>query len=212
VLGSAATCLVGGFGGHEGRALRHGDVLVGAGHALAHEPDPTGDERWPGAAPPHDGPATLRILPGADGVGLDPGRADAARRVLVATTWTVSPASDRMGLRLDGPADRRSTVEPTVLASHGVVWGAIQLPPDGRPIVLLADHQPTGGYPVVAVVISADRSVLGQLRPGDGVRFVETSVGPAVEALRQRVHDFERAAASVREGAGWDALWRGAGG
>jgi allophanate hydrolase subunit 2 len=98
------------------------------------------------------------------------------------------------------------------LLSHGVVWGAIQLPPDGRPIVLLADHQTTGGYPIVAVVISADRPRLGQLRPGSTIRFERTAERPAHAALRAQRAAMNAGREALREAAGWDLLWHGAGG
>ena len=86
--------------------------------------------------------------------------------------WVVGAASDRVGIRLDGPplhwADH---VRGTELASEGIIRGAIQLPPSGRPIVFLADHPTTGGYPVVAAVASACLDRLAQLRPGQLVRF-----------------------------------------
>jgi antagonist of KipI len=90
--------------------------------------------------------------------------------------------------------------------------GAIQVPPDGRPIVLLADAQPTGGYPVPAVVIRADLPVLGQLAPGDEFRFVFVSSLEARAILRADRDAFEKALAHLHEAAGWDDLWHGAGG
>ena len=94
---------------------------------------------------------------------------DAAWAALVSATWTVGADSDRSGARLDGPPiGRRVTAE---LASEGLVEGAVQVPPDGRPIVMLADHPVTGGYPVIAVVERADREVIAQAPPGATVRF-----------------------------------------
>jgi allophanate hydrolase subunit 2 len=81
----------------------------------------------------------------------------------------VRPDSDRIGLRLDGPAlERRVEGE---LPSEGMVLGAVQVPPHGRPIVFLADHPPTGGYPVVAVVHPDDLWQCAQVRPGETVTF-----------------------------------------
>jgi allophanate hydrolase subunit 2 len=98
------------------------------------------------------------------------------------------------------------------MLSHGVVFGAVQVPPDGLPIVLLADHQTTGGYPVVAVVISADHPRLGQLRPGATASFVEVSPEDAVTALAHQRAALALGARMLREAAGWDELWRSAGG
>jgi allophanate hydrolase subunit 2 len=80
----------------------------------------------------------------------------------------VAPDSDRIGLRLTGHALRRRGGE---LASEGIVHGAVQLPPSGQPVVFLADHPTTGGYPVVAVVEDDDLDICAQLRPGDEVRL-----------------------------------------
>ena len=97
---------------------------------------------------------------------------------LAAAPMTVDGASDRIGLRLDGRIRRA----PGELASLGMVIGAVQVPPDGRPVVLGPDHATLGGYPVTAVVITADRWKLGQCQPGDRVRFVEVTVIEAAAA------------------------------
>ena len=81
----------------------------------------------------------------------------------------MSPDSDRVGLRLAGPALAR--LRDDELPSEGLVPGAVQVPPDGAPVLFLADHPVTGGYPVLAVVVSADLPLAAQLRPGDVVRF-----------------------------------------
>ena len=83
--------------------------------------------------------------------------------------WTVAPDSDRVALRLAGdPLERTRTEE---LPSEGLVLGAVQVPPDGQPLVFLADHPTTGGYPVVGVVAPDDLWQCAQLRPGEAVRF-----------------------------------------
>jgi antagonist of KipI len=202
VLGSRSTALGTGFGGLDGRPLRVGDRLAAfaGGAALVR---PSG--RWTGPVTTVDRP--LRILPG-------PTARDAASevlRTLVTERWTVDPASDRVGARLSGPL--LSGAEGSgQLASHGVVEGTIQLPPDGRPIILLADHQPTGGYPVIAVVASADLPSAGQLAPGAGVRFELVDEAAAREALRAERVAVAAALADLHEARQWDALWQGAGG
>lgn len=116
-------------------------------------------------------PGPLRLLPGprADRVAGD------ALALLADTAYVVAEASNRVGLRLDGaPLPMSSRAE---LPSEGAVLGAVQVPPDGRPVVLLADHPPTGGYPVVAVVHPADLWQCAQLRPGEPVRFALTRRG-----------------------------------
>lgn len=92
-----------------------------------------------------------------------------SREALTGAVWTVSGEADRTGVRLDGPRLDRARVEE--LPSEGMLPGAIQVPPDGRPVILGVDGPVTGGYPVVAVVTDADRDLLGQLRPGTRIRF-----------------------------------------
>jgi biotin-dependent carboxylase-like uncharacterized protein len=86
------------------------------------------------------------------------------------TTWTVSPASNRVGLRLDGPPLQRAITRE--LPSEGVVLGSLQIPPDGHPVLFLADHPTTGGYPIIGVVPPQDLSHCAQSVPGAAVRFV----------------------------------------
>lgn len=92
---------------------------------------------------------------------------------LAETAWRVLPDSDRVGLRLDGPPLVRTRSDE--LPSEGMVLGAVQVPPDGRPVVFLADHPATGGYPVVAVVDVRDLWQCAQARPGEVIRFVRTA-------------------------------------
>ncbi|WP_409473289.1 biotin-dependent carboxyltransferase family protein [Streptomyces sp. HC307] len=93
----------------------------------------------------------------------------AAVRAFTSRTYRVSAASNRIGLRTEGPALER--VLPGELPSEGVVLGAVQVPPDGRPVVFLADHPTTGGYPVIAVVGASDLPAAAQAVPGTPVRF-----------------------------------------
>jgi biotin-dependent carboxylase-like uncharacterized protein len=128
--------------------------------------------------PPATGPLRLRPGPRADRVAGD------ALALLCGTPYTVSPDSDRIGLRLDGtPLPLTGTgVGGGVggggeMPSEGMVLGAVQVPPDGRPVVFLADHPTTGGYPVVAVVEEDDLWQCAQLRPGEPVRFTRAARG-----------------------------------
>lgn len=113
---------------------------------------------------PPDGPVTLRAVrgPRAD-FFTDPDE-------LTGTHWVASSRSDRVGMRLDGGHLRRGN--DSELRSEGMVRGAVQVPPGGAPVVFLADHPVTGGYPVVATVCDADVDRAAQIRPGQGVRFV----------------------------------------
>jgi biotin-dependent carboxylase-like uncharacterized protein len=132
---------------------------VGAGHAEG--PDTA-----------HPSPPTPRLLHLILGPRDDWFTAAAITR-LTAEPFTVTPASNRVGLRLDGPAlERADTGE---LLSEGLVPGAIQVPADGQPILLLADHPTTGGYPVIAVVLDSDLPLAAQLRPGEQLRFATIS-------------------------------------
>lgn len=157
VLGSRATDTLGGLGP---APLRPGDVLP-----LGRPLGPPAPVDLPAPARPPAAP--LRLLPGPRAAWI----ADALP-ALRATSYVVQPASDRVGLRLDGaPLRRAPGYEGRELASEAMVLGSVQVPPDGRPVVMLADHPTTGGYPVVAVVHPDDVARCGQLRPGDPVRF-----------------------------------------
>ncbi len=114
---------------------------------------------------PERGGAPLLVRPGPRADWFGPG----ALERLVATEYAVGEASNRIGLRLSGPPLAR--VVGHELPSEGLVLGAVQVPPDGQPVVMLADHPTTGGYPVVAVVEADDLAWCAQLRPGDPVRF-----------------------------------------
>jgi allophanate hydrolase subunit 2 len=133
----------------------------------------------------------------------------ADREGLLLTDWLVAPSSDRVGVRLTGPALEGGAAGE---ATHGVTSGTIQLPPDGRPIILGPDHQTTGGYRVVGVVISADLPALGQLAPGMRLRLVATDRAAAVAALRERRDALLAGAAALREAAAWESFAHSAGG
>jgi biotin-dependent carboxylase-like uncharacterized protein len=169
VLGSRSTFLPGKFGGWQGRALRKGDML-----SLAKM-----DPRRKGVIKKADGSSAVRILPGPQLSGF----ADDALRALTADRFIVSADSNRLGLRLSGPPLSYLGSE---LASQAVLPGAIQVPPDGRPIVLGWDGPVTGGYPVIAGVIAADLHWLAQLRPGDSVGFCFVGLEEAQAAWHEQ--------------------------
>jgi biotin-dependent carboxylase-like uncharacterized protein len=185
VLGSRATDVRAGLGGVEGRRLRAGDVL------------PLGEPR--GEAPKRHGEwpdlswlwrRRLRVLPGPD--AWNPAEAIAP---LEATAWSVASASDRTGYRLEGgaPLPRTGGERP----SQPAVMGAIQAPPGGLPLLLMADRQTTGGYAIVAVVAAADLPVAGQLGPGDTCRFAACSWDEAEAAARARERALDAAAERI---------------
>jgi biotin-dependent carboxylase-like uncharacterized protein len=156
VLGGRGTLLLAGLGGHEGRALRRGDALrVGAAQ---------GRPRRDVAPPALDG--DIRVVVGPDFDRFEAGAVDA----LLAGTFQVSDRSDRVGIRLSGPA--LPAGGDAVGASCPMTRGAIQIPPSGLPIVLGPDHPTTGGYPILATVVSASLGALGARRVGAPVRFV----------------------------------------
>jgi biotin-dependent carboxylase-like uncharacterized protein len=140
-----------------------GPPRVVAGTELPVGPASGAPAAYDAPRPPRPGP--LRVDPGprADWFAED------ALEQLCATAYRVTPASNRIGLRLDGP--RLERVRYDEPASEGMVLGAVQVPPDGTPVVFLADHPTTGGYPVLAVVRADDLWRCAQLRPGDAVRF-----------------------------------------
>ncbi|WP_263866868.1 5-oxoprolinase subunit C family protein [Paenibacillus rhizovicinus] len=111
---------------------------------------------------------------------------EAARTALTRERFRVAPASDRMGVRLEGPPLERS--DSAELLSHGVVAGTIQVPAGGTPIILAADSQTTGGYPKIAHVVSVDLPLLAQCKPGSRVTFKEITLA---EAQRLQL-EFER--------------------
>lgn len=171
LLGSAATDLLAGFGS----PLVAGDALT-VGHA-PDEPVPALDQAP--VSVPHPGPLEVRVVLGPHDDWFDD---DATG--LLARGWDVDARSNRVGLRLQGePLERRPDLVGHELASAAMVPGAVQVPPDGRPVVFLADHPVTGGYPVLACVLADDLPLLAQAAPGQRVRFRPVS-GPALPGAR----------------------------
>jgi biotin-dependent carboxylase-like uncharacterized protein len=177
VLGSRSTYIAGGFGGLEGRALRAGDILMTA--EWPHDPDRMVGRRWPDdVRPAYQPQPSLRFLPGPH----DDCFIDEALETFQAQPFRVSNDSNRMGYRLEGPKIRYA--RPCNLPSLGVIPGVVQVPPDGAPILLMADAQTTGGYPIVGVVIEPDLPLAAQLLPGDSLRFQITTIDAAYAAQR----------------------------
>lgn len=191
-LGSSATDLRAGLGGLNGRAVRAHDVLWR--HPSGPSADAVVGRRVPAdVARPQTTPRvwTLRILAGPHAI-----EAAGDLEALQTGTYVVSSHSDRVGVRLLSmglPGERVPSGGETL--SEGVPRGAIQVPPNGEPIILLADHQTTGGYRVPAVVATDDLWRVAQLRPDAAVRFALVTVESAVEAVRARAAWLERLAA-----------------
>jgi len=171
-LGSMSTNLMCARGGMNGRALVAGD-LISAGEASG--PAVAG-RNLAEALQPVYGERILRAIPGPHFARL-PGR---SREALFSAAFTVSHDSNRMGYRLEGPGLEAPGEE---LLSFGLVAGAVQLPSGGQPILLMADHQTAGGYPVVITVASASMPVAAQLAPGDEFSFAETPIETALQML-----------------------------
>jgi biotin-dependent carboxylase-like uncharacterized protein len=179
VMGSRSTYLSGRFGGLDGRALRKGDILS--------SPDIRSSLsqlgfRFPGDwIPKFEKEALLRVIPGPQ----DSHFTEKGFRTFSSSFYEVTPQCDRMGVRLQGPRiERRSEVEESII-SEGLITGTIQVPGDGKPIIILTELV-TGGYTKIATVISTDLTRVAQLKPGDRVRFAPVSVEEAHHILREQ--------------------------
>ncbi|MBC2735140.1 MAG: biotin-dependent carboxyltransferase [Desulfobacteraceae bacterium] len=178
VMGSRSTNIGAGFGGFDGRMLRAGDRLTGCrpGHYLACAGRSIPDALK--ALPVSEW--VLRVIPGPQHDQFP----ETSRLQFYEVAYTVSGKSDRTGVRLEGPTIGKEAGAPDSILSEGILCGAIQIPGDGKPIILL-NETVTGGYRKIAVVIAADLPLLGQLAPGDTVRFQETDLSSALDLLRR---------------------------
>jgi antagonist of KipI len=194
VLGSRSADLRAGFGGVTGRPVRDGEEFP-----LGENPqrarvliDKLRTEKIARWKPAHDWSSTARRQPVLRFVrGSDSNRFnDLAIQRFTAEPLIVSPDSDRMGIRLDGPRLERS--EDVDLLSEAVAPGTVQVPPSGKPILLLNDCQTIGGYPKIAHVITVDLPIATQVCPGDRVRFTEVSIADAHALLLERERNLEQ--------------------
>jgi antagonist of KipI len=188
VLGSRSTDLRACFGGFEGRAFRDSDVIPlgtrpGAASAATAISSWTAPHDWVNPAKPEP---ILRFIRGVDWKRFN---ALSIQR-LTTEAYKVSQDSDRMGVRLEGPELKR--IDESDLISEAVAPGTIQVPPNGKPILLLGDCQTIGGYPKIAHVITVDLGVAAQLRAGDQVRFSEVALSDAHRLLLEREREFDR--------------------
>jgi allophanate hydrolase len=176
IMGSIATNSRVGLGGLQGRALRAGDRLQLI-------------DGVPGSAQPASLPSEgpVRFI-----WGLHAELFPTARQRFVSSAFGISTAMDRMGVRLTDPSGVFADNAMLSLVSDAVVPGDIQILGDGTPIVLMRDHQPTGGYPRIATIIAPDLDRFAQLRPGSAVAFAPISVEHAQELLRSGRHDVDR--------------------
>ena len=198
VLGSRSTYLPAGFGGLEGRLLRAGDSVPLAEDvsflSLQRYGNLEGKKNaadvrtvsWsaPALTLPEREPIVIHAMEGRHYAHFDA----AAQRAFFEATWKVTPDSNRMGFRLAGPMLARA--EAFEILSEPACLGTVQVPANGLPIALMADHQTTGGYPKIAEIAAADVPRLAQLAPGGAVQFARCTLEQARElrrALRQRV-------------------------
>lgn len=173
-LGSRATSMLSRMGPFGGRPLATDDVLP-VGHL--HRPGDRSES--PRSLPMPRGGARLRAIPGPHERMFTA----AALGLFFSARFTVTPNSNRMGYRLEGPA--LAHVDAADILSDATPLGSVQVPGSGQPILLMAGRQTTGGYPKIATVITADMPLAGQLAPGDWIRFAPCTRGEAVEALHR---------------------------
>ncbi len=179
VMGSRSTYLSGKFGGLEGRPLKKGDILY---RPDASSPlDRSGlqfPKEW---IPLFEKEVILRVIPGPQ----DNHFTEKGFQTFFSSAYEVSPQCDRMGIRLNGPKiERRPDVEESII-SEGFLSGAIQVPGDGNPIIILTELV-TGGYTKIATIISTDLTKVAQLKPGDRVRFDPVSIEEAHRLLKEQ--------------------------
>lgn len=179
VLGSRSTDLRGGFGGYAGRALQTGDCIPVGKHADITTTTLEAPAWWIELNHFSSNTPAIRYVPAND----------LPDTLQTEQAWTVDPRSNRQGLRCAGEAIAHCLPEQ---CSAPVAPGTIQLPPDGRPIVLLADAQTIGGYPRLGHVIAADLPRLTQLRAGDALRFLAVDSGLARTAMQRRRNEIAR--------------------
>ncbi|MGB6104568.1 MAG: biotin-dependent carboxyltransferase family protein [Pusillimonas sp.] len=191
VMSSRSTYLRGGFGGFQGRALRKGDILHLRTPLKGGEADALARELWDikiylpamlGTAPR----PTLRAVRGAHAALFT----EASIRDFFSGEYQISPQSERMGYRLQGP--QLHLLSAKQLLSDATSFGSVQVPPDGNPIVLMADRQTTGGYAKIAHVATVDLPAIAQSMPGDTLRFTEISLAQARQLDSQREAAFGR--------------------
>lgn len=183
VMNSRSTYLRAGIGGHEGRALRTGDELqpgelTGLGGRIAKRLSIQSEgasfvaSEWGVAKemlPTYSSEPLIRVMRGNQ---YDWFTAE-SHNAFFSEPYRVTPQSDRMGYRLDGP--KLELTEQIELISEAVAFGTVQVPAEGNPIVLLADRQTTGGYPKIAQIATVDLPLMAQTKPGDSIRFAEIS-------------------------------------
>ena len=190
VLGGAGTMLSTGVGGWNGRALKTGDRLGARPSVIA----PAG--RWSASAEfsaASDHEVCVRFIAGPQWSWFSA----PSRRAFLDEAFKITAKSDRMGLRLAGPLLALGSPDQELL-SEGIAFGSVQVPPDGQPIVLMADRQTVGGYPKIAQIISVDLAKLAQARTSDKVTFKEVTLAEAQALYLEQEHSLAMLAAGIR--------------
>ena len=181
VLGSRSTSLFSGFGGIEGRSLKKGDYIsIDSPHEKLSMAGRSLKSQW---IPKYSSTWTLRVVWGPQ----DNDFTNKGKQTLRHTRYTVSPQSDRSGIRLEGAEIQRKRDTAESIISEGLISGSIQVPGDGKPIIILGETV-SGGYRKIATVITADLHLLGQIKPGDEIRFAAVSMEEAYQALDETGH------------------------
>lgn len=210
LMDSRSTNFRSGFGGFEGRMLKAKDVLPTrppgeySRHLACKYADAAGENAFsqadwhvPRSLFPYIQEPVVRVIRGEQYSGFS----TESRERFWEEPFRVTPQSDRMGYRLDGPPLTLSS--PLEMTSEAVTAGTIQVPPSGQPIVLLADRQTIGGYPKIGYVATVDLPIFAQLKPGDVVRFREVSVGEAQHALYARERELKQLQVAMELTTGW---------
>ncbi len=201
-MGSLSTYTRAGLGGFKGRILQAGDALPLKAAAASDG----GDLQIEGAAALYgEGPIRVVLGPQQDRFTAE------GIAAFLGGEYRVTKEADRMGMRLEGPAIAHT--RGADIASEGIANGAVQVPGNGQPIILLADRQTTGGYTKIATVISADLPRLGAMQPGAALRFAQVSVAEAEAIRRRQQADLQALLAAMRPakpagGLDLDALYR----
>jgi len=179
MMGSSSTYLSGKFGGLEGRSLRRGDVLYTSNSSSSF--DKLG-LRFPSDwIPSLEKEVLLRVIPGPQ----DHHFTERGFQTLTSSSYEVTPQCDRMGIRLEGPRIERRTDAEESIISEGLISGAVQVPGDGKPIIILTELV-TGGYTKIATIISTDLPRVAQIKPGDRVKFKRISIEEARRLLKEQ--------------------------
>jgi len=185
LFGSMATSPSARIGGLDGRLLQNGDLLPLKPAEPEDEPEWISDYQF-------ETGEVIRCVPGPQ----DDRFTKDAINIFLSEPFQISPVLNRMGMRLNGPVlEHKDNAD---ILSDGIVTGSVQVPGEGKPIILLADHQTTGGYTKIATIISADIPRLARLRPGQYIRFHAVSVVEAEKQARARATNLERAMTSLR--------------